>query len=125
MPLVAATLDRDNPRHWYYALMDYGVMLKQAHSNPGRRSRHHTQQSRFEGSNRQFRSRLLREIMAKPGITPDKLLTILAAEPETVERNLEALRREGFLVKRGRGYRVPGEKNGGNAPALPPFPNNI
>lgn len=28
MPLVAQTLDHRNPREWYYALMDYGVMLK-------------------------------------------------------------------------------------------------
>jgi len=28
-PLVEKTLDTSNPRVWYYALMDYGVMLKQ------------------------------------------------------------------------------------------------
>lgn len=125
MPLVAATLDRDNPRQWYYALMDYGVMLKQTHPNPGRRSRHHTQQSRFEGSNRQLRSRMLREIMVTPGITPGKLLTILAADQEAVERNLDALQREGFLVKRGRGYWVAGEKKEGNAAALPSRSINV
>jgi len=119
MPLIAAALDRDNPREWYYALMDYGAMLKQTNPNPGRRSRHHTQQSRFEGSNRQLRSRLLREIMEQPGITLEKLLSILAAEQEPVERNLEALQREGFLVKQRCGYRVTGEKNRGNAGALP------
>lgn len=125
MPLVAETLDRDNPREWYYALMDYGAMLKQAHPNPGRRSTHHARQSRFEGSNRQLRSRLLREIVMEPGISPGKLLTMLAAEQEAVERNLEALEREGFLVKRGCGYRVAGEKNEGNAGALPPLSTNI
>ena len=67
MPLVAATLDRQNPREWYYALMDFGVRLKQLHPNPGRRSRHHVQQSRFEGSNRQLRSRLLRAVIASSG----------------------------------------------------------
>src|SRR5258708_1907984 len=25
-PFIEAALDKDNPRHWYYALMDYGVM---------------------------------------------------------------------------------------------------
>jgi A/G-specific adenine glycosylase len=59
MPLIEATLDQENPREWYYALMDYGGMLKQTLPNPGRRSRHHTQQSRFEGSKRQQRSRIL------------------------------------------------------------------
>ena len=109
MPLVASTLDRENPREWYYALMDYGVMLKQNHSNPGRRSRHHTQQSRFEGSNRQLRSMMLREVMRQPHITLKELIDVLPAERETVQRNLEAMQREGFLAKRGRGYCVTGE----------------
>ncbi len=119
MPLVAASLDHENPREWYYALMDYGVMLKQTHLNPGRRSRHHTQQSRFEGSNRQLRSRLLQEIMKDPEIPLNKLLTLLVAEREPVERNLEALRREGFLVKHRSGFRI-ADKKEGNAAALPP-----
>ncbi len=43
--------------------MDYGMMLKQNHPNPGRRSAHHARQSRFEGgSNRQLRSRMLRAV---------------------------------------------------------------
>jgi A/G-specific adenine glycosylase len=111
MPLVAATLDQDNPRHWYYALMDYGVMLKQTQPNPGRRSRHHVQQSRFEGSNRQLRSRILREILAHPGITVQLLVTTIDAERKAVEQNLEALQREGFLVRSGRGYLITGENN--------------
>ena len=109
MPLVASTLDRENPREGYYALMDYGVMLKQKHSNPGRRSRHHTQQSRFEGSNRQLRSMMLREVMRQQHITLKELIDVLPAERETVQRNLEAMQREGFLAKRGRGYCVTGE----------------
>lgn len=113
MPLVEATLDRDNPREWYYALMDYGVMLKQNHPNPGRRSRHHAQQSRFEGSNRQLRSRLLREVMAEPGLSLENVVIRLTAERGAVERNLEAMQREGLLVKRGRSYYVSGENKRG------------
>jgi A/G-specific adenine glycosylase len=115
LPLVAATLDRDNPREWYYALMDYGVMLKQTHPNPGRRSKHHALQSRFEGSNRQLRSRLLREIMARPQVSLKELVETLAAEPEAVNINLEAMQREGFLIKQGQGYCISGEKTGGSA----------
>jgi A/G-specific adenine glycosylase len=113
MPLVAEALDRKNPREWYYALMDYGVMLKQNHPNPGRRSSHHAQQSRFEGSNRQQRSRLVREILGQPGITLEKLCSLLLAEQHTVVRNLEALQREGFLELQGSGYRIIGEKKAG------------
>ncbi|MDD2850300.1 MAG: A/G-specific adenine glycosylase [Desulfuromonadaceae bacterium] len=106
MPLIAATLDRENPREWYYALMDYGGMLKQTGPNPGRRSRHHAQQSRFEGSNRQLRSRILREVLEHAGMTLKKLQSVVSALPEAVERNLAALQREGFLVKRSRGYYI-------------------
>ncbi len=106
MPLVAATLDQEHPREWYYALMDYGGMLKQTYPNPGRRSRHHTQQSRFEGSNRQLRSRILREVLGQAGITLRQLQLMLPVTPEAVEQNLAALQREGFLVKRRHGYRI-------------------
>ena len=41
LPLVQATLDREDPRSWYYALMDYGVFLKRQASNPSRRSTPH------------------------------------------------------------------------------------
>ena len=30
LPLVERTLDAKNPRRWFYALMDYGVMLKKS-----------------------------------------------------------------------------------------------
>jgi len=119
LPLVERTLDHDNPRDWYYALMDYGVMLKQTLPNPGRRSRHHTQQSRFEGSNRQLRSRILREIMKQPGIALVSLLTMLVAKREAVELNLVALQREGFLIETESGFRVAGEKNEDNTGMLP------
>ncbi len=97
MPLVAATLDRQDPRQWYYALMDFGVHLKQLHPNPGRRSSHHVAQSRFEGSNRQLRSRLLRAVIAGPGGTAAELAERLGAQAGDVDRNLAAMVREGFL----------------------------
>ena len=108
MPLVAATLDRQDPRQWYYALMDFGVWLKQLHPNPGRRSRHHAQQSRFEGSNRQLRSRLLRAVMAGPGFTAAELAGQLGVEQVDVERNLADMEREGFLCRTGGRYLVRG-----------------
>ncbi|MBT8334156.1 MAG: A/G-specific adenine glycosylase, partial [Deltaproteobacteria bacterium] len=42
LPLVEQTLDSQRPREWYYALMDYGVMLKKTIGNLGRRSSHYT-----------------------------------------------------------------------------------
>jgi A/G-specific adenine glycosylase len=106
MPLVAATLDRHNPREWYYALMDFGVMLKQRYPNPSRRSSHHVKQSRFEGSNRQLRSRLLRAVIATPGISSIELASGLRADHGDVEKNLADLEREGFLSLTGSRYMV-------------------
>jgi A/G-specific adenine glycosylase len=107
MPLVALTLTHDNPREWYYALMDYGVMLKLNHPNPGRRSAHHVKQSRFEGSNRQLRSRMLQEVMNYPGISVQRLAEVLASSNDgQIEKNLVALEKEGFLEKAGSGYRI-------------------
>ncbi len=60
MSLVAATVNQENPREWYYALMDYGVMLKKNCINPSRKSKHYTKQSKFEGSDRQIRGAILK-----------------------------------------------------------------
>jgi A/G-specific adenine glycosylase len=104
LPLVEATLDRDNPCEWYYALMDYGVMIKQETANPGRRSAHHVRQSPFKGSNREVRSRILREILAKGAATEGDLVAGLDGDTERVTKNLSDLEREGFIVRKGRRY---------------------
>jgi A/G-specific adenine glycosylase len=106
MPLITMTLDQDNPREWYYALMDYGALLKQLHLNPSRRSAHHTRQTRFEGSNRQLRGRILREIIAKSVVWPAQLAELIQVQMETIEQTLGTLEQEGFLIKQGRGYRI-------------------
>ena len=109
MPLVEATLDTPNPREWYYALMDYGVLLKQQHPNPSRRSAHHSRQSPFKGSNRELRSRMLRAIMVTPGMELNGLAHRLGTEPAALARNLATLEREGFIEQRGTGYAIAGQ----------------
>jgi A/G-specific adenine glycosylase len=102
LPLVAATLDRDNPREWYNALMDYGTMLKKEHANPARRSAHHSRQSPFAGSDRQLRGQILRTLLEQGPLPAGKLTAAVGKEPERVERILVGLVREGFVVRRGR-----------------------
>jgi A/G-specific adenine glycosylase len=113
MPLVGATLESAAPRDWYYALMDYGVWLKQQHPNPGRRSTHHSRQTPFKGSNRELRSRMLRSIMELPGMTLKGLAQRLGAEPDALEMNLGALEREGFIERQGKGYTLQGAQKKG------------
>ena len=80
-PYVADTCPADNPRDWYYALLDYGAHLKAQGVNPSRRSAHYARQSAFDGSHRQKRSFLLRQVLAAPqGITRRELARSLNKE---------------------------------------------
>ncbi len=63
LPLIAKTVDTADPRQWYYALMDYGAMLKKSVLNPNRKSAHYKRQPRFEGSHRQVRGMVLKEMI--------------------------------------------------------------
>jgi A/G-specific adenine glycosylase len=73
MPLVAATVNQTDPRSWYYALMDYGVFLKANVPNPSTRSAHHAQQSRFEGSIRQIRGKIIALLLAHKNLSKEAL----------------------------------------------------
>jgi A/G-specific adenine glycosylase len=114
IPLVSAAVDVAcalgvGPRRWYFALLDYGAHLKHAIPNPSRRSVHHKSQSRFEGSRRQKRARLLRAVMARPGLQAEEYAEAIAdAERdagrdaparEEVESILADLASEGFLAR--------------------------
>lgn len=63
LPIIEATLDQHDPRRWYWALMDYGTYVKATAKNPSRRSKHHTKQTKFIGSNRQVRGQILKSLM--------------------------------------------------------------
>lgn len=100
LPLIEWTLDRGNPREWYYALMDYGAHLKRLHGNPSRRSAHHATQSPFRGSNRELRSLILKAILDTPGITLEELETISGKQQGAVLGNVKQMEAEGFIAKR-------------------------
>ena len=105
-PVIEATLAADRPREWFYALLDYGYWLKRTLPNPSRRSAHHSTQSKFEGSRRQKRSRLLRAVMGAPGATSEELALELDIAPSEASELLDDLSVEGFLVQAGEGWRI-------------------
>jgi A/G-specific adenine glycosylase len=97
-PLVEQSLSGQDPRQWYYALMDYGVHLKKLHKNPSRRSVHHAKQSKFQGSDRQIRGEILRLLLQNPSLTTTKLRAgFSAADQDRAERLAHRLREEGFI----------------------------
>jgi A/G-specific adenine glycosylase len=68
-PLIERTLDASNPRIWYYALMDYGVLLKKRYKNPTRRSAHYRKQKSFKGSNREIRGMILKALLKEKSLS--------------------------------------------------------
>lgn len=115
-PYVQRTCSLDNPRGWYYALLDYGSFLKSTLPNPSRRSKHHSRQSTFEGSRRQKRAELVRVVLAQRKVTLEGLHGALAEfeaahgrpEPELeLTRSIaDDLVKEGFFAKDGNRYRA-------------------
>lgn len=92
MPLIEATLDYDNPREWYYALMDYGVMLKKTIINPSRKSKHYTKQSKFEGSDRQIRGKILKILTTSSGpIAIQKLTDMIDKDHVRVNKIIDQM----------------------------------
>lgn len=91
------------PREFYWAMMDYGAHLKKTVGNVNRASRHYVRQSKFQGSRRQVRGRIISLLAAKPlnhtelqGLVPD----------ERLDDVLAALEAERLITRQGSRYRL-------------------
>jgi A/G-specific adenine glycosylase len=104
LPLLEQTLDTSDPRQWYYALMDYGAMLKKKVRNPNKKSAHYQRQSRFEGSHRQVRGKVLKEIISQPSISEASIAEKMNKPPEKIREVLMELQKEGFIKKQGKEF---------------------
>ena len=106
LPLVDQTLDREHPRPWYYALMDYGTMLKRAAPNPNRRSAHHQRQAPFADSDRQIRGLILKALLRSPALSVRELVKAVGKSPERTTGLIHTLINEGFLEQEGTHLRI-------------------
>lgn len=97
------TLDRERPREFYWALMDYGTYLKQTAGNAGRRSATYTKQSTFAGSRRQLRGQVLRSLADGPQTAEQLTQQINDARLESV---LQDLVNEQLIIKQNDRYRL-------------------
>ena len=115
-PLVERACPDEDVRGWYYALLDVGAHLKKTHANPSRKAAAYTRQSAFEGSRRQKRAWVLREVMARPGLSTAEIHRSLNAAELAAGRNrvsgeeldsiLAALSKEGFFSFADGGWRA-------------------
>ncbi len=99
-PIVEKTMDASNPRRWYNAVMDYGVMLKKTHQNPTRRSTSYRRQPSFKGSNREIRGKILRRLLLSGPVDEHSLARELGITIEKVTVMLDTLEKEGFVIRR-------------------------
>lgn len=95
MPLIAKASIGQDPRTWHWALMDYGAHLKKLHKNPSRKSAHYVRQSKFEGSVRQVRGAILRELHKERSS-----VTELPFGKARIEEALVGLERDGMIRKK-------------------------
>ncbi|MDW7775046.1 MAG: hypothetical protein SCH39_01770 [Methanosarcinales archaeon] len=104
--LVEKTLDRSDPRQWYYALMDYGSMLKKHILNPNRKSASYTRQSPFEGSDRQIRGAVLKKLLETGEMDENELIALLDENRERVRNIIQQMKHEGFIQETGNRMRI-------------------
>lgn len=96
--LVAVTLPLENPREWYWALMDYGTELKSTVGAQLERVKNHRPQSTFKGSRRQVRGQIIRLLVEQRHV-PEAELKLLIIDPR-VQEVCEELIAEGMIVRR-------------------------
>ncbi|MEW6052661.1 MAG: A/G-specific adenine glycosylase [Nitrospirota bacterium] len=106
LPLVVQTLDHADPRRWYYALMDYGAMLKGSMRNPNKKSAHYRKQAAYQGSIRQLRGLVLKEFLEGTIVTETALSRKLSIPSETIRKICLQLRKEGFLKLHGKRFSI-------------------
>ena len=90
---LSLLIDQENTREFYWALMDYGSFLKKSGIRNNKQSKVYTKQSRFEGSRRQLRGKVLRHVS-----TPKKIGTLQAAmRDKRLNKVLVDLQAEGLI----------------------------
>jgi len=106
MQLIHDTMDAKRCRDWFYALMDFGVVLKRARPGINAQSKHHAKQSKFEGSDRQIAAAILKLVVAnKRGVAVSEIQKHVNADADRVEKAVTRLERDG-LIRRMRSGRV-------------------
>lgn len=103
LPLLEKTLDTENPREWYWALMDYGTYLKQQGAH-NRNSAQYSKQSSFEGSLRQVRGHIISSLLNQPiPVSISYFYQALPHPKRDIQKALNHLVQEGLISKTDKG----------------------
>lgn len=94
---LESTIDQENPREFYWALMDYGSWLKRSGAGRLQQSKHYKKQSALKGSVREVRGLILKHL-ALAGSTPQQALKSVMPRDERFDTALAGLVRDGLVV---------------------------
>jgi A/G-specific adenine glycosylase len=94
--VVEQAIDKEHPREWYWALMDYGVHIKATVGNLSRLSKHYAKQTTFVGSKRQVRGKVLRLLKSGNISMPEMAASIADDRLDVV---LADLVKEGLITE--------------------------
>lgn len=98
MVLLGEVIDREHPREFYWALMDYGTFLKKNGAGEIQRSKHYKKQSALKGSVREVRGQIVR-VLAVGDETVEALKVKLLAD-ERFELALGGLIKDGLVQQK-------------------------
>jgi A/G-specific adenine glycosylase len=106
IPYIEKSIDRDDPKEWYYALMDYGSFLGKAEKGINKISKHYSKQSRFEGSNRQIRGEIIRQLLAGDELDAKQISAKSGYEYKRVMLCLDSLVSEKMIILNSGIYKI-------------------
>ncbi len=98
---LAETIDHENPREFYWALMDYGSYLKAQGIRNIASSKHYKKQPPLKGSVREVRGYILRELSRSDGETLLKLREGYERD-DRFEKAIQGLENEGLIIQKRR-----------------------
>lgn len=97
--LLRETIDKQAPRDFYWALMDYSSYLKASGVRNIDQSAHYKKQPRLEGSVRQMRGRIIRSLTS--GEKSDTALRTDVKADQRYEQAIAGLTRDGLIESNG------------------------
>lgn len=97
--LLEQTLDKERPREFYWALMDYGTWLKKNGKGRIAKSKHYKKQSALRGSVREVRGEILKQL--KDTSLSLKVLTKQYKTDERFDVALSGLMKDGLVEQSG------------------------
>jgi A/G-specific adenine glycosylase len=105
VPVIEAAGEGQDPRTWYWALMDYGSHVKRLHKNPTRKSASYFMQTKFVGSLREVRGAIIKVL--HEGAHGDLAIARkLSFEEHMIRQALFGLKKDGLVVSSRGSWRI-------------------